>query len=216
MQQSIARIGFWASLIALLGALGYIVSVPLQILGWMTPLANGYMAYAFSLIITVPFLVALLALHHIIPAEKKFWTHTAVSLAIVYVTLCALNYVVQMATVLPAGYTWTFDNLAGTPGPLSLLNQTPHSLFWDIDALGYIFLNLATVFASFAFEKTGLQKWARRIFLINGWSTPLFAIAYFYPKFSPGVLMFGAPWAITVPGCFIVLALYFRERAKAR
>lgn len=148
MQRSIARIGFWASVIALVGAIGYIVTVPLQILEWVTPLSNAYIAYAFSLIITVPFLISMLALHHTTPVEKQFWTHTAISLAIIYVTLCALNYVVQMATVLPAGYIWTFDNLEGTRGPLSVLNQTPHSLFWDVDALGYVFLNLATIFAS--------------------------------------------------------------------
>ncbi|MBL8020526.1 MAG: hypothetical protein JNM27_12730 [Leptospirales bacterium] len=214
MQRSIARIGFWASVIALVGAVGYVATVPLQILEWVTPLSNAYIAYAFSLIITVPFLISMLALHHTTPVEKQFWTHAAVSLAIIYVTLCALNYVVQMATVLPAGYIWTFDNLEGTRGPLSLLNQTPHSLFWDVDALGYIFLNLATIFASFAFERSGVEKWVRRIFLFNGCITPLFAVAYFYPVFSPSVLMFGLPWAVTVPACFIALAQLFRHRAK--
>lgn len=214
MQRSIARIGFWASLIALVGAVGYVATVPLQILEWMTPISNAYIAYAFSLMITVPFLISMLALHYSMPFEKQFWTHAAVSLATIYVALCALNYVVQMVTVLPAGYIWTFENLEGTRGPLSVLNRTPHSLFWDVDALGYIFLNLATIAAGFAFERHGLEKWVRRIFLFNGCITPLFAIAYFYPVFSPAVLMFGAPWAVTVPACFVALAFFFRSRAR--
>jgi hypothetical protein len=118
---------------------------------------------------------------------------------------------VQLAIVLPAGYTWTFENQQGTLGPLSLLNQTPHSLFWNIDALGYIFLNLATIFAIPVFEKQGLQKWVRRFFIINGLATPFFAVAYFYPTFSVPVLLFGVPWAITVPGSLLLLAFYFRS-----
>src|SRR5664279_1393893 len=61
---------------------------------------------------------------------KKFWTHAAVVFAVIYTTYCTLNYVVQLTTVIPAGYFWTFENQQGTVGPLSLLNQTPHSLFW--------------------------------------------------------------------------------------
>lgn len=181
----------------------------------MSPSANGYMAYAFSLLITVPSLVAMTALHYCVPEERRFFTHVAVSLAVVYVALCGLNYVVQMATVLPAGYTWDFGNPDGTPGPLSLLNQTPHSLFWNIDALGYIFLNFSVLSAAFALGKSGMEGWGRRIFLINGWSTPLFAVAYFHPHFSVGTLMFGVPWAITVPACFLFLVFYFRKRASA-
>jgi len=120
----------------------------------------------------------------------------AVLMAVIYATYNTLNYVVQLATVLPAGYTWTFEDQQGTVGPLSLLNQTPHSLFWDIDGLGYIFLNLATLLAVPALEKSGAQRWVRRFFLANGLITPVFAIAYFYPTFSVPILMIGGvPWA---------------------
>jgi hypothetical protein len=123
----------------------------------------------------------MVALHHTVSEEKKFWTHAAVVLAVIYTTYCTLNYVVQLTTVIPAGYSWTFENQQGTAGPLSLLNQTPHSLFSDIDGLGYVFLKLATLFAFPVFEKRGLQGWIRGFFLANGLITPLFAITYFYP-----------------------------------
>jgi hypothetical protein len=212
MKKTITKIGYWSAFIAFIGAVGYVISVPLQIFNLVTPLQDSIIAFGFSLLIPVPFLLAMLALHYTIPEEKRFWTHAALSFAIIYVTYCTLNYVVQLATVIPAGYFWTFENQQGTQGPLSLLNQTPHSLFWDIDALGYIFLNLSTIFAIPVFEKRGLQKWVRRFFLINGLSTPFFAFAYFYPTFSVSVLMFGTPWAITVPGSLLLLALYFREK----
>lgn len=214
---SVARMGFWSSSVALTGAIGYIVSVPLQILNAVSPAVDSVIAFISSLIIATPFLVAMLALHHIVPKEKSFWTHGAVLLAVVYTTYNTLNYVVQLATVLPAGYTWTFEDQQGTVGPLSLLNQTPHSLFWDVDGLGYIFLNLATLFAVPALEKRGAEGWVRLFFLVNGLITPLFAIAYFYPTFSVPILMLGGvPWAITVPGCLLSLTLFFRRESDPR
>jgi len=206
-------IGFWAAIVAFVGAVGYIVSAFLQVFNVVGPLQDSFIGYGTSLLIPVPFLLTMLVLHYIIPAEKKFWTHTAIAFAIIYTTYNTLNYVVQLATVLPAGYTWTFENQQGTVGPLSLLNQTPHSLFWDIDGLGYIFLNVATLFAFPVFEKRGLQQWVRWVFLANAVITPLFAIAYYYPTFSvPILLLGGIPWAITVPACLLLLALFFRSK----
>ncbi|MGZ3621721.1 MAG: hypothetical protein ACXVCM_01705 [Ktedonobacteraceae bacterium] len=208
----IHKIGFWAAVVAFIGAVGYIVSVPLQIFNVVNYVQDSIIAFGFSLIIPASFLVAMLALHYTVSEEKKFWTHAAVVFAVIYTTYCTLNYVVQLTTVIPAGYEWTFANQQGTVGPLSLLNQTPHSLFWDIDGLGYIFLNVATLFAFPVFEKRGLQQWVRWVFLANALITPLFAIAYYYPTFSvPILLLGGIPWAITVPACLLLLALYFRS-----
>jgi hypothetical protein len=212
----VARFGFWSALVALAGAVGYIVSVPLQTFNVVGPLQDSVIAFASSLIIPTPFLLAMLALHHLVPTEKKFWTHAAVLLAVVYTTYNTLNYVVQLVTVIPAGYSWTFEDQQGTIGPLSLLNQTPHSLFWDVDGLGYIFLNLSTLLAVPALEKRGAQRWVRSFFLANALITPLFAITYFSPTYSVPVLMLGGiPWAITVPGCLLSLALFLRRESRA-
>ena len=210
METSISRIGFWAALVAFVGAVGYVASVPLQILNVVTPLEDSVIAFGFSLIIPTPFLVAMLVLHHTVSEEKRFWTHAAVVFAVIYNVYCTMNYVVQLTTVIPAGYSWTFENQQGTLGPLSILNQTPHSLFWDLDGLGYVFLNLATLFAFPVFGKRDLENWVRRFFLANALITPLFAIVYFYPMYSvPLLLLGGIPWVITVPGCLLLLALFF-------
>jgi len=207
------KIGFWAAVIAFIGAVGYIVSVPLQVFNVVNYFQDSVIAFGFSLIIPASFLIAMVALHYTVSEEKKFWTHAAVAFAVIYTTYCTLNYVVQLTLVLPAGYSWTFANQQGTLGPLSLLNQTPHSLFWDIDGLGYIFLNLATLFAFPVFEKHGLQRWVRWFFLVNALITPLFALAYFYPTFSvPLLILGGGPWAVTVPACLLLLALFFRSK----
>jgi hypothetical protein len=210
---TIRAAGFWAAVMALVGAIGYILSVPLQIMSVLSPTQDSVVAFASSLAIAPSFLVAVVALHYTVPPEKRFWTHVAMQLASIYATLACVNYVVQLATVLPAGYSWTVTDQAGTPGPLSVLNQTPHSLMWDLDGLAYIFLNLSTLFAAGAFEGHGPQRVIRRVFLANASITPLFAIAYFWPHYSvPILLVGGIPWSITVPASLLALSTYFRRR----
>jgi hypothetical protein len=207
-------IGFWAAVVACAGAVGYMLSAFLQMFGVVNDLHDAIIAFGTSLLIPVPFLLCMLVLHHTVPEGQRFWTHGAVAFAGIYATYNTLNYVVQLATVIPKGYTWSFDNQQGTQGPLSLLNQTPHSLFWDVDALGYIFLSLATLIAFPIFGKHGLEKWARWFFVANGVVIPSFCITYFWPGYSVGQLLFGLPWGITVPGSLLVLALYFRGKAS--
>ncbi|MDX6256653.1 MAG: hypothetical protein QOJ11_2987 [Frankiales bacterium] len=209
---SIRAAGFWAAVLALVGAIGYILSVPLQITSVLSPTQDAAVAFASSLAIAPSFLVAVVALHYTVLPEKRFWTHVAVQFAGIYATLACINYVVQLATVLPAGYSWSFTDQAGTPGPLSVLNQTPHSLMWDLDGLAYIFLNLSTLFAAAAFERRGPHRVIRRVLLANASITPIFAVAYFWPGFSvPILLLGGIPWSITVPASLLALSLHFRR-----
>jgi hypothetical protein len=213
--RTVLWIGFWASTVALVGALGYMASAFLQIFGVLAYREDSIIAYGSSLLMPVPVLLAMLALHAITPERLRFWSSAAVVFTVIYTTYNTLNYVVQLATVLPAGYSWSFQNQPGTQGPLSLLNQTPHSLFWDIDGLGYLFLNLATLFAIPLFARTGPDRWVRRFFIANALITPLFATTYFAPGYSVPILLLGSPWGVTVPGSLVALAMFFRRRALA-
>ena len=101
--------------------------------------------------------------------------------------------------------------LKGAADEIRILNQTPHSLFWDFDAIGYICMGLATLFAVPVFEKQGFQKWVRYCFFVHALVTPLIAFVYFYPNFSDTLLLIGIPWAITAPVSMLVLAIMFRR-----
>lgn len=202
VQGKIYRIGFWSALIAFGAASGYSVAQILQLMGILGPPWDGILIYGFSLLIAPPFLLAMIALHHVTEGEKKFWSHAAVLLAAIYVTYVTLNYTVQLAAVIP------FE----APNPAIV--QTPHSLFWIVDALGYIALGLATLFAIPVFAKRGLESWVRRFFLANGLITPVIAFVYFYPKFSPTLLLLGSPWIVTAPGSMLLLSLFFLRESR--
>ena len=195
------QIGFWSALIAFVAAAGFDVAQILQIIGMLRYPWDEILIYGFSLFIATPFMLALLALHYITPDAKRFWSHAAVLFAVMYVIYVTFNYVVQLTAVIPY------------EAPDPVLIQTPHSLFWTADALGYIMLGLATLFAVPLFAKQGLQKWVRWFFLANALVTPLIAFVYFYPDFSTTLLLLGTPWIVTATGSILVLALFFWERS---
>lgn len=204
MIHSIKRIGFWSGLFACMATVAYVIVQLLQLYGALSYPMDEMLIYGTSLCIVIPFVLQMLALHYITPEDKKYWSHAAVLFTILYAVFVTANYVVQLATVIPM-------TLQGQLGVVRVLQQTPHSLFWNFDALGYIFMGLATLIAIPVFKKQGFEKWVRRAFIAHASVTPFIAIVYFYPTYSYKLLLLGFPWAVTAPLFMLLLALLFRK-----
>ncbi len=180
----------------------------LQVAGMLWFPADEILIYGTSLCIVVPFILEMLALHHLTEADKQFWTHASLIFTIIYAVFVTANYVVQLTTVIPA-------KLIGLSGSMRILEQTPHSLFWDFDALGYIAMGLACLLAVPAIKSVGFERWVRRSLIANALVTPLIGIVYFSPTFSTRLLFLGFPWAITAPLFMLMLAIMLRRRRSA-
>ncbi len=204
---TISKVGFWSGLFAFIAITAFGIVQALQILGFLKYPLDEILIYGFSLCITIPFMLEMLALHHITKPDKRFWSHAAVIFTVIYVVFVVANYVVQLATVIPM-------TVNGDANEINILKQTPHSLFWDFDAIGYIAMGFATLFAVPVFKRTGFQKWVRYSFLVHSFTTPLIAFVYFYPDFSDTLLLFALPWVITAPTAMLMLALMFRKNIK--
>ena len=200
------RIGYWAWLAAGAATLAYIAVQLLQIVGVVHFPLDEILIFGTSLGIVVPFLLEMLALHYATDPGKRFWTHAALMFATLYAVFVTANYAVQLATVIPA-------KLSGSAEAIRVLDQTPHSLFWDYDALGYLFMGLATAFAVPAVGKTGFERWVRLALIANAAVTPAIGFVYFYPAFSTRLLLLGGlPWAVTAPSFMLLLAIMLRRR----
>jgi hypothetical protein len=204
MIRSINTIGFWSGLFAFMATVAYCIVQLLQLYGIFSYPTDERLIYGTSLCIVVPFLLQMLALHYNTPNEKKYWSHAALLFTILYAVFVTANYVVQLATVIPM-------TLKGQLAEVRILQQTPHSLFWNFDALGYIFMGLATLAAVPVFKKQGFQKWVRLAFLAHALVTPFISVVYFYPTYSYKLLLLGFPWAVTAPLFMLMLALMFRK-----
>ena len=204
MNSTINKIGFWSGLAAFVTTIAYCIVQLLQLYSVLTYPWDEKLIYGTSLCIVIPFVFVMLALHYTTPDEKKFWSHAALIFTILYAVFVTANYVVQLATVIPM-------TIKGSLDEVRILQQTPHSLFWDFDALGYIFMGLATLFAIPIFNRSGFQKLVRMAFIANALVTPLISIVYFYPDYSFDLLIFGFPWIVTAPLFMLLLAVLFRK-----
>ena len=207
MDALINKVGFWSGVVAFAATVAYIIVQILQLYGLLTYPTDERLIYGTSLCIVIPFVLEILALHYITPVTKKFWSHAALTFTTLYAVFVTANYVVQLATVIPM-------TMKGSLNEVRILQQTPHSLFWDFDALGYIFMGVACLAAIPAFEKTGFQKWVRISFIAHAAVTPLIMIVYFYPAYSYNLLVLGFPWAITAPLFMLMLAILFRNNSR--
>jgi len=207
VKNTINKFGFRTGLIAFVSTTAFVIVQVLQVMGELHFPMDEILIYATSLCIVIPFVLEMLALHYVTPDEKKIWSHAALIFTVIYSIFVTANYVVQLATVIPM-------KLRGAGDEVRILEQTPHSLFWDFDALGYIFMGLAMLMAIPAFERKGFQKWVRISFLANAVVTPLITFVYFYPDFSVKLLFLGFPWGITAPLAMLMLAIMFRKNYK--
>jgi len=205
MTRSIGEVGYWSGLAAFASTVAYDVVQILQVAGALRFPLDEILIYVTSLCIVVPFILEMLSLHHLTAPDRRFWTHAALIFTIVYAVFVVPNYVVQLATVVPA-------KLAGTVDAVRLLDQTPHSLFWNYDAIGYISMGLAALFAIPAIGNVGFERWVRVSLVAHALVTPLISIVYFYPTFSTGLLFLGFPWAITAPLFMLMIAILVRRR----
>lgn len=206
MNRAAPKLGYWASVTAFLATSGYAAAQIAQVIGLADyPLAD-ILIYASSLCIAAPFLIALLALHTVASEHRRLWTLGALLFGVIYVMSVTFVYMVQLGTVIPRSMEQPES------GPLGM---APHSLLWDLDALGYITMGVATLFASWGLPRMGAALPARRFLLANALVTPAIAFIYFYPHFSIWVLMIGLPWLITAPGSLLSLAFYFRALQPA-
>jgi hypothetical protein len=201
----IYKIGYWSGMTAGIATAAFLIFQTMQLFRVFPYPYDEISIYGSSLCISIPFFLEMLALHYVVPIKKKYWSHAALIFAVLYAPFVIANYVVQLATVIPMASK-------GLGGAIELLKQIPHSLFWDFDAIGYIFMGLATLAAIPIFEKQGFQRWVRFAFIAHSLTTPLIAYVYFFPIFSEKLLLLGAPWGITAPAFMLLLAIMFKRQ----
>ena len=196
---TVAKIGFWSSLISFAAATGYGVVQVMQIAGILVFPVDEILIFGFSIVIPLPFVVALVALFHAVPEEKRIWPHAAILFGVIYAVLVTIVYGTQLGLVVPM-------RISGLSGSVDFLRVTNGTFMWVIDGAGYILMGLATLFAAGTFMGNPAQRGLKWFLFANGLIDPLIVAVYIYPSLLP----FGSLWLITAPGSLLLLARYFK------
>src|SRR6266542_1730555 len=116
--KSISQVGYWSGLAAFASAVAYDVVQILQVVGVLRFPLDEILIYGTSLCIVVPFVLEMVSFHHLTPHNKQFWTHAALIFTTIYAVFVTTNYVVQLATVIPA-------NVRGASEAIRVLRTDP-------------------------------------------------------------------------------------------
>lgn len=205
MQLTIYKTGFACGIAAFGATLAFLVAQVLQVAGVLVFPWDEILIFSFSQLIALPLLLEVLALHYTVSPERRIWSHAAVLFMVIYVIFVTANYAVQLAVVIP-------ETIAGHAPAVKVLRQSPHSLFWVMDALGYMAWGIAAFVARLALPREGFQGKVRTALLLHSLTTPVIAFVYFYPEYSNTLLLLALPWAVTAPVMILLLAIMFRRK----
>lgn len=197
---TVARFGFWSSLGAFAACAGYSIVQIMQIAGLLVFPWDEIFIFGFSILIPVPFVLAMVALFHSVPEDKRIWAHAAIILAALYGGLAIIVYSTQLDLVVPT-------KMAGNLAQVQFLTVSKGTFMWVIDGAGYILMGLSTLFAAGAFMGNPAQRWLKWFLIANGLIDPIIIAVYIFPSLLP----LGSLWIITAPGSLLLLARYFKS-----
>lgn len=113
-------------------------------------------------ILLAPIFVVLFACIHSFAREgKKFFSQIALSFAVVYAVVIIVDYFVQFTVVMPSLQSGELDGL-------SLFTQyNPHGFFIAGEALGYLMMSVAFLFAAPVFAGGRAERAIRGLFALS-------------------------------------------------
>jgi hypothetical protein len=211
-------LGFWSAiLVTLFNVVSSILMIPSWFLNPITPW-HGIESYAAGFdffqiaamlpgfLVVLPFLPMMAAIHYSSESDRRVFTLLGVAFAGISVAMLGFQYYSQITVV-------RYNLITGEQSALGLfVLGNPHSFFWPLEALGYGFMGLSTLFAAFAFTEGSLDRWIRALFITNGALGIGGIVAYPLEVTVVAMLSGLALWTLVFPASTILLAISFRRR----
>jgi hypothetical protein len=207
---SARTVGFWSAVLATAFALAYDLAQIAEWLGWLgsaggpesasTPFGLAVLLTP-SLLLGSAFLMLMVSLHQVTPAERRVWSHGAVAFATVYAVLISGVYFVQLTLVAPrlaSGRVAGIEPFVFVPFD---------SYLYAMDILGYSFMSVSTLLAARTLRGDGVERVARVLLTANGLLVPFLLFQMFVHR----LIWVAALWAVTFPGAMWALAVWFRR-----
>ena len=200
---TVNKVGFWSAILSFVFGIGYVVFQLASFAGYPKPPWHLITLTFPSFWLALSFVVLMTTIHHHAPEEKKIWSHVALVFAIMYATLNATVYYLQMTLVVPS-------ILNGQAGAVASFELTSGTFTYGADVFGYSLMELSMLFAAPVFVGGRLEQSIRWSLIANGVLTPANLLMQNLPTFPIAAL-----WAVTFPISTVLLAFLFRRSSPA-
>ena len=213
-------LGFWSAvLVTFFNIASSILMIPSWFRNPITPW-QGIETYAAAFdpfqiasmlpgfLVVLPFLPLMAAIHFSSRPDRKVFTMLGMAFAGISVGMLGFQYYSQITVV-------RYNLTSGELTALSLfVLGNPHSFFWPLEALGYGFMGMSTLFAAFAFSGSSLARWIRVLFLAGGVLGMGGILAVPLEVTIVAILSGLALWTVVFPASTILVAINFRKRMR--
>lgn len=225
---TVSLIGYWSALLTAFFSLAFGLAVIVTMVASLSSLSasapqgwtgiDGFLAtfqpvqmlpVIPSLFLAPAFTALMVSIHYYSSPDKKIWSHLGLSFTLIYATTATINYMVQLIPVWRSIVNNESDGLA------MFVLGNPHSFFWAL-TYAYVFMHLAMWFTAPVFSGSGLEKWIRRLFILNGLSMVVTLSGTVVD--SPPYYLLGAllVWCPVFTAATITLAILFRRNLRTR
>jgi len=213
-------LGFWSAILSAIFSILWFITFSMKDSIYAIPNWQNLQAYADSfsmlrflyiypsLLLPISYLIIMAVLHLLVADDKKMWTLVALVIGIVYATMASINYNIQAVAVrlsLTAGETRGIE---------MFIPDNPNSIFNAL-ANSYVYLAISMFFTGFIFSRdNNLGKWLRFL-LFAQIITAMGQIAYSMFGLNENIFIATSMvWVIGAPAAFILLAIWFKKKAK--
>jgi hypothetical protein len=223
---TISKIGLWSAVLTSICSIGYGIAVIAVFMASLsiqsTSTAQGWtgindflatfqpvsmLPVIPSLLLAPAFTVLMVSIHSYAAEDKKFWSLLGLSFTLIYATMAAMNYIIQLLPV------WRSINHGETDGLAMFVSGNPHSIFWGL-AYAYIFMNLAMLFSAMIFTGTPLENRIRLLFILNGVSAIFTLASAFLDSYQFYLIGSLVIWCPVFTAAAVSVAVLFNRTIK--
>jgi hypothetical protein len=114
-------------------------------------------------------------------------------------------YFIQVAVLLPALTAGTWQGLD------QFAFANPRSVAWGLNHYAWAMLGVALVLTAWAFGHSPMERWLRRLFLLNGVANILLILAFAFGFEMLTIVIALVSWVMALPVAALLVALLFRR-----
>lgn len=144
------------------------------------------------------------AIHAAAPPERRPFSLAGLVLTGAYVATIGANDLIQITTV-------RLNLTAGTTEGLAVwVKDNPHSVFYPLETVGYLWQSLAALLAAAVLTGPGIQRWIRWLFgavAVSGvWGVvaTLLGLGFQHPFFVAGMALYALAFPLGAALCAVV------------